>query len=267
MRPFDPALHRELTAILAAAGIEDPALEAKWICEDIPGADKARGIARRRADREPLQYLLGKWEFYGLELRVKPGVLIPRADTETLVEAVLERTENSEHTEIIDLCTGSGCIALALKKHLPLAKVLGIELNPAAHGIAVVNEMRLGLGAQFLRGDVLDPWTCGLFSGQSVITCNPPYLTADDMAHLQPEVRHEPETALFGGEDGLHFYREITRLWKDALKPGGLLCYEIGCTQAESVSAIMRENGFTEIEVLRDLGGNDRVVAGRRGQL
>ncbi len=264
MLPFDPALHRALTGILTAAGIEDAALEAKWICEDFPDADRALEIAHRRANREPLQYLLGKWEFYGLELRVQPGVLIPRADTETLVDAVLQRVENRADTSVVDLCTGSGCIALALKAHLSLASVTGIELDPTAYAIAAENEKRLGLGVQLLRGDVLDPAVAAQFGGLSAVVCNPPYLTDDEMAHLQPEVRHEPAMALSGGADGLRFYREITRLWKHALAPGGLLAFEIGWTQAESVKAILAENGFSGIEATRDPGGNFRAVTGRK---
>lgn len=264
MQPFDPALHRALTEILSAAGIEDALLEAQWICEDIPDADRALEIAHRRANREPLQYLLGKWEFYGLEMRVAPGVLIPRADTETVVEAVLSCIENRADTSVVDLCTGSGCIALALKKHLPLAAVTGIELDPAAFAIAEENTKRLGLNVQLQRGDVLDPAAAAQFDGLSAVVCNPPYLTDDDMANLQPEVRHEPAMALFGGADGLHFYREITQLWKKSLRPGGLLAYEIGWTQADSVQAILAENGFCDIEAIRDLGGNFRAVTGRK---
>lgn len=262
MKQINPTLHRALTAILESGGIEDAALEAKWICEDIADADSAREIARRRAAHEPLQYLLGTWEFYGLPLLVGEGVLIPRADTETLVDAVLTRIRHMHAPRIADLCTGSGCIALALKSQRQDAEITGVDISPQTMHYAVPNAMRLGLDVQFITGDVLTPENIPLLHRQDVIVCNPPYLTAEDMANLQPEVRYEPALALAGGSDGLDFYRAITNRWQDALQTGGLLAYEIGCTQAQAVTAILAENGFTGIETVRDLGGNDRVVLG-----
>ena len=262
MKITDPVLRKELTDILEAGGIEDAALEAQWIAEDIPDAEKAREIARRRAQHEPLQYLLGTWEFYGLTLRVGKGVLIPRADTETLVDAVLSRLPQTPKPEIADLCTGSGCIALALKSQRRDAEIIGIEKSHDAMQYAVINEMQLSLGVQFFHGDVTDPAVYGLFRGLDAVVSNPPYLTAEDMRHLQPEVTYEPETALAGGEDGLCFYRIITEKWKGALKPGGLLAYEAGIGQADAVAEILRANGFTGIEQIADLNGIARVILG-----
>lgn len=263
---FDAALHRELTETLHSGGIEDAELEAKWILEDIPDAERAREIARRRTQHEPLQYLLGTWEFYGLPLLVGEGVLIPRADTETLVDAVLQRTAHIQSPQIVDLCTGTGCIALALKSQRPDADVTGIDISRKALSYAEPNALRLHLDVRFRCGDVTDPAVCGQFRGLDVITCNPPYLTAEDMAHLQPEVTHEPSLALAGGADGLDFYRVLTRLWRDSLRAGGLLAYEIGCTQAKAVAAILSENGFTGIGTVRDLNGMDRVVLGYQAE-
>lgn len=260
----DPALRSQLAEILAAGGIPDAELEAKWILEDVPDAQTAVQIAKRRAAHEPLQYLLGTWEFYGLRLYVGKGVLIPRADTETLVDAVLERYRGRKNLRIADLCSGSGCIALALRQHLPNAEITGIENSGTAREYALRNAAYTGLPVPFVQGDVLCPETAAQYRDLDVIVSNPPYLTADDMAHLQAEVRHEPALALAGGKDGLRFYEGITPLWRDALKKGGMLVYEVGIGQADAVSAILSENGFTYTEKIRDLNGVERVVMGVR---
>ncbi len=266
MKQIDPALLRELIAVLQSGGIEDAELEAKWILEDAASADAARQIAERRAKHEPLQYLLGKWEFYGLTLYVGAGVLIPRADTETLVDAVLSRVKDVSGQQIVDLCTGSGCIALALAAHMVHTHFAGIDISAAALEYAKKNLSLHGFGnAAFVCADVLAESTVRQYHDLTAIVCNPPYLTAEDMQNLQKEVQYEPETALYGEADGLHFYREITRLWKPALCRGGLLAYEIGCTQAAAVKAVLEENGFEDIAVIRDLNGMERVVLGRRG--
>ena len=264
MNRVEPALLHELTGMLQAGGISDAALEAKWICEDMPDAAAARETARRRAKHEPLQYLLGSWEFYGLRIAVGQGVLIPRADTETLVEAALDRLKQTASPRIADLCTGSGCIALALKSQRPDADVTGIEKSADAMKFAEKNRTALSLDIRLLSGDVLQAETAASFTELDCIVSNPPYLTAGDMAHLQQEVTFEPAAALDGGADGLHFYRGITRLWRDSLKPGGLLAFEIGFTQGAAAAEIMRQNGYEHVEVLRDLNGNDRVVLGYR---
>ena len=252
-----------MTNILETGGIPDAGIEARWICEDALDEVQALQIAERRAKHEPLQYLLGKWEFYGLDFYVGEGVLIPRADTETLVDAVLSRCHVGSGDEIADLCCGSGCIAVALQVHLEDARVCGIELSPKAWEYARKNA---ALHAPFMKifcANVLDPTTAAQFHGLAAITCNPPYLTREDMESLQAEVRHEPELALGGGDDGLRYYREITALWKDSLRPGGMLFYEVGIYQAGDVAGILRENGFTQVKVIQDLNGIDRVVCGQ----
>lgn len=261
-----PAFSRfsaELAETLRAGGIDDPELEAQWILQDARDEAHAKEIAQRRANHEPLQYLLGKWEFYGLEMLVGAGVLIPRADTETLVETVLCRLRNKPSPAVADLCTGSGCIALALKSQRPDADVTGIEKHADAMKYADANAERLKLDVHFSAGDVLDAETAARFHGLDCIVCNPPYLTAADMASLQTEVTYEPETALAGGEDGLDFYRAITAVWKGSLGADGLLAYEVGVHQADAVAAILRENGFADVETVRDLNGIERVVLGR----
>ena len=268
MKRFDPDLHRQLTGILAGGGIDDPALEAKWILEDAASEADAARIAQRRAKHEPLQYLLGKWEFYGLPFYVGAGVLIPRPDTETLVDAVLSRIPDRSGQQILDLCTGSGCIALSLAAHLPQSRITGLEMSPAALQYARRSQEALGLNnAELHEADVLLPETAARYRALTAVVSNPPYLTAEDMLHLQQEVRYEPAAALDGGADGLHFYREITRLWHGTLCAGGLLAFEVGIHQAADVAAILSQNGFGCIECIRDFGGIERVVLGRKESL
>lgn len=260
----EASLLRGLIEVLRAGGIEDAELEAKWILEDAKTAEQAREIAQRRAAHEPLQYLLGTWEFYGMQMFVGKGVLIPRADTETLVDAVLSALRGIPSPHIADLCTGSGCIALALQAHLPQASVCGIEDSEAAMQYALKNAAYHRLPTRFLHADVLDAQTAAQFHGLDCVVSNPPYLTAADMQNLQQEVRHEPALALAGGPDGLRFYPEIARLWRDALKQGGILAFEVGIHQAEAVGAILAEQGFAEIRRIRDLNGIERVVTGKK---
>ncbi len=257
-------LQQELEKILRAGGIENAAMEAKWITEDIPDAAQARSIAQKRAEHYPLQYLLGAWEFYGMRFLVGEGVLIPRADTETLVDTVLQCYQEHAGGRLADLCTGSGCIALALKQQLAETEICGIDLSPKALEYARKNAALHHLPVEFYGANVLDPATAAQFSRLGCIVSNPPYLTADDMQDLQTEVTHEPTMALAGGEDGLRFYREITALWKTTLRQGGLLAFEVGMGQAEAVREILAANHFTNLTVVPDLCGVDRVVYGRR---
>ncbi len=259
---IDAALLRELTETLQASGIENAAIEAKWILEDMPDAQSAREIANRRAEHYPLQYLLGGWEFYGLYIHVGEGVLIPRADTETLVDAVLQHGRLPKKATLVDLCTGSGCIALALQSLLEEDTVYGIEKSETALAYARKNAAYHNLSVDFRLADVLDPQIAAAFIDVDVIVSNPPYLTGEDMQQLQKEVSYEPKMALEGGEDGLYFYREITALWKNSLKKGGMLAFEVGIHQAEAVKEILCAHGFVNIGTMQDLCGIERVVYG-----
>lgn len=264
---FDLSLHRQITDILLTGGIENAAQEARWILEDYPDAETARSIAQRRANHEPLQYLLKRWEFYGLPIKVGEGVLAPRQDTEILVEKVLERIGEIPGMTVLDLCTGSGCIALALKRHNPELHVIGVDISETALGYAKQNAELLSLPVLFMQGDVLSKDTAARFGGMDVIVCNPPYLTAEDMANLQPEVSHEPALALDGGTDGLDFYRGITKLWCGSpMKRGGMLAYEVGKGQAEQVAEIMYRNALEDITICDDLSGIERVVIGYKSE-
>lgn len=269
------ALCRELTAQLEGARIPDAAFDARCMIEQATGrryhdmmplsdaeVAECRVMAERRQTGEPLQYILGEWEFYGLRMFVGEGVLIPRPDTETLVDAVLERFSRTDAPHILDLCSGSGCIALALQANLPQAHVCAVEKSEKALVYLQKNTVYHGSRVEIRHGDVLDPRTAAAFSEADVIVSNPPYLTAADMTVLQTEVQHEPAMALEGGKDGLHFYREITALWKHRLKPGGILAFEVGMGQAVDVSGILKTNGFAQIEIRRDAAGIERVVQG-----
>ncbi len=236
--------------------------------EPVPD-DKAaeiRDLAKRRSEGYPLQYLLGQWEFWGCNFKIGEGVLIPRPDTETLVEQVLDicRRENLSAPKIADLCSGSGCIAVALKKELPQAEVWAVELSDTALGYLRQNTQLNGCGdIHILKGDVLKSETAASVRGLDILVSNPPYLTSQDMSELQTEVRHEPASALFGGEDGLDFYRAVTELWKTSINEGGYIAYEYGMGQHDAVKAILEKNGFTDVELRRDGGGIIRTAAAK----
>ena len=265
---------------LAEAGLDSVQFESRILLETVlelpcgaplpqqplTGAQQQRlaELTARRCAHEPLQYLCGTWEFFGLEFLVGEGVLIPRQDTETLVEAVLELRKNEPSTCLLDLCSGSGCIPSALSVHLSGVTGAVLELSPEAMGYLRQNLKRHAPQLECIAGDVLHPPAELLHRQFHIITCNPPYLTAADMEQLQPEVAREPETALFGGTDGLDFYRKLTPLWKPALQPAGWLVYEVGAGQAPDVDAILQKNGYAQVHTVPDLTGIGRVVLGQR---
>lgn len=215
-------------------------------------------VLQRRLLGEPLQYILGEWTFFGRPFAVGEGVLIPRADTEVLVETAISAARPLNAPKIADLCSGSGCIAVTLALELGV-KVDAYEKSDAAFDYLTRNIARHHADVQAYRWDVCEA-TNGAYD---IIVSNPPYLTKEDMAHLQKEVSFEPEMALAGGEDGLDFYRIITARWKAVLKEDGMLFYEVGAGQAEAVSAILSQNGFTDICTQQDLCGIIRVVGGK----
>jgi release factor glutamine methyltransferase len=273
-------LSTNLKALLRENDIENSAFEARCILEHALGlthekilasaqtavtaeqTELVREIAQKRISGYPLQYILGKWEFFGLPFYVGEGVLIPRQDTETLVEAVLENSSSVTAPEVLDLCSGSGCIAVALEKNIPGSKVAAVEYSKAALEYLIRNASLNDSQITIYEGDVLDRSFAEHFHGVNIITANPPYLTAHDMSVLQKEVSYEPDTALYGGDDGLMFYREITAVWKNCLADNGMLFFEIGIHQDDDVSDILRQNGFTDIKKHHDLCGIIRVVSG-----
>lgn len=248
--------------------IFEDVLEERWALSDrrqeIPPEKEAeiRRMTALRLSGQPLQYILGQWEFWSLPIKVGEGVLIPRPDTETLVEEVLRicREKGFNSPKIADLCSGSGCIALALKKELPDAEIYAVELSDAALGYLRKNMELNALDIKIIKGDVLASETAELLPELDIIVSNPPYLTAEEMNELQEEVRREPENALYGGDDGLDFYRAMTPLWKNKLKNGGSLCYEFGMGQHDTIGKILAGNGLDNLKFSRDGGGIIRTV-------
>ncbi len=270
-------------ARLAAAGLETPRLDMRLLAEAALGlsrnellleggrgvgdADAARleTLLARRLAREPVSRILGRRGFWNLDFALTPDTLDPRPDTETLVEAVLERLpDRTARLRLLDLGTGSGCILLALLSELPNAHGVGVDLSPgaaaAARGNAYLN--RLGGRAAFLAGD----WASALRGGGfDVVVSNPPYIPDGDVPGLQPEVaRFDPHRALAGGADGLDPYRHLAPELVRLLVPGGLAAVEHGAGQGRDVAALFRGAGLEQPVVIADLSGHDRVVAARK---
>ncbi len=223
-------------------------------------------MAEKRSSGYPLQYILGEWDFFGSTFKIGEGVLIPRPDTETLVEQTLDicRKNNIKAPVIADLCSGSGCIAVTLSRELTGSEVYAVELSDDALPYLRENVRQSGQNIHIIKGDVLDSSAVKAVPEPDIIVSNPPYLTEKDMSELQKEVACEPEKALFGGRDGLDFYRKMTPLWKNSLKKGGFIIYEFGMGQHNDVSRILEENGFKDIQLSRDTGGIIRTAAAQK---
>ncbi len=236
-------------------------------------ADAYFGLIDRRAAGEPLQYILGSQEFMGLNFAVNPSVLIPRQDTETLVELALKRAgEKKRSLSILDMCCGSGAIAVSMAHFLPKAKITACDISLEALEVARGNAARNGLNGriEFRESDLFfmtkRKKTVRIKDSFDMILSNPPYIPTQDIDTLQTEVRdHEPIKALDGGSDGLDFYRRIAEDAFGSLKKDGLMFLEIGCDQAEAVTSLLSGAGYySEIEVHKDLTGLDRVISCRR---
>jgi release factor glutamine methyltransferase len=230
-----------------------------------------RQLVRRAGEHEPVQYLTGTAHFFGLELKVTPAVLIPRPDTETLVEAVLRHlklapdTGTEQPLRIADLCTGSGAIALALAKHLPNARIIATDVSEPAAAVAVENARRLDLAGQVeVRiGDLFEP-----LAGEApfhIITANPPYIPTGDLAGLDRNVRdYEPRSALDGGADGLDFHRRLLAGAAGHMRPGGRLFIEMQFDQGQGLQGLAEASGaWAQVHILRDFGGHERVLLAR----
>ncbi|MEG0542545.1 MAG: peptide chain release factor N(5)-glutamine methyltransferase [Angelakisella sp.] len=217
----------------------------------------------QRAAGEPLQYLLGEWEFYGLPMEVGSGVLIPRPETEELVERVLSYLKPVEAPIVLDLCSGSGCIPIAIGHCRPTAQVYGVELSEDAYSYFTRNVARNQIkNVTPVKSDVFALPQLITLRHYHAITANPPYIATAELDSLQAEVHHEPAMALNGGEDGLLFYRSLPTIAMGLLLPGGLLALEIGEKQGEQVSVLLTKAGFEAVTICKDLSGNDRIVTG-----
>ena len=273
-------------AVLAGAGCPEPEVDARELVRLASGRDpllseavlteaqaaRLQSDTARRAERIPLQYIEGHWPFLDFELAVGEGVLCPRSDTEIVCEAAAETLRGIKAPKVLDLCAGSGCLGLGIRRFCPDAEVTALEKSTealcylrenaekvlAGRGIAAP-AVRVAEGDIFLFQDTLPPAELDL------IVSNPPYLTAEEMRQLQPEVAFEPAMALDGGRDGGDFYRHIAAAYGDKLKPGGWLVLEIGCGQQALLRGILAGCGWVKsVECRKDYGGNDRVILAQR---
>lgn len=277
------ALLDSATRRLQDAGIDDARRNAEWMLEAALGLDRTTlltylgepvtneeriafdALVERRLKREPLQYVVGTTDFYGLRLRVSPAVLIPRPETEEVVEATLGHLSGTETPWVLDVGTGSGAIALALKHERPDAEVFACDVSEDALAVAAENAERLTLPVTFIHADALAPaFADGVPACFDALVSNPPYVPDHEAESLQPEVRDfEPPTALFTGDDPLVYYRAITGHAGRVLKPGGLIVFETHADFADAVRDLVAESGFERAEVKADLAGRDRIVSAR----
>ena len=277
--------------ILEQSGIREAGLDAWLLLEYITGKSRAyyfahgdegvteetacryQELIRKRAEHIPLQHLTHQAFFMGYEFYVNEDVLVPRQDTETLMEAALELLKGNKAPRILDMCTGSGCIITSLMLEVPEASGTGVDLSEKALEVAIRNARELGTAdrTKFVKSDL---FSAEYFSkkdnaekvtGSDMLISNPPYIPSGEIEGLMEEVRlHDPRMALDGMEDGLYFYREITRQAMDHIRPGGWLLYEIGCEQGKDVKELLEKEGFIKTEIRQDLCGLDRVVLGQR---
>lgn len=205
---------------------------------------------------EPLQYVIGKWDFYDSEFYVGKGVLIPRPETEELTELVINSAKRLNNPVVADLCSGSGCIGISVAKAVPRSAVYCIEKSREALFYLLKNAENVS-NVKVINADINTPSD---IENVDIIVSNPPYIKSSDMDTLQSEVQHEPAMALNGGEDGLDFYRVIAEKWNSKLKDNGMLFLEIGEDQGDDVHRILENQGFKEIEIIKDIYGNNRMV-------
>lgn len=264
-------------------GVPSPLLDTEYIFSDVlkvnkntlkysmsreikeEDKDKIREMLVLRAKkRKPLQYILGEWEFYGLPFKVREGVLIPRADTEILVERCIQLMREVEEPNILDIGSGSGAISIAIANELKSSSVTGIDINEKALKLAnenkILNEIE---NVNFVESNLFEKLDKDF--KYDLIVSNPPYISKEEYETLMPEVKnYEPQNALTDLGDGLYFYREISKLAGEYLKDTGYLAYEIGYNQAKDVTKILQNNNFDILSVIKDYGGNDRVVIAKK---
>lgn len=260
--------------LLENANTPDARLDAAWLLEAVvqkprlalaldeslltePQAERYASMLARRAAGEPLQYILGEQDFFGLRFRVDGRVLIPRPETEILCEKALDYIRARPGMKALDLCAGSGALAVTLALRCPEAEVWACDISPDALEVACLNARRLGASIRFMQGDLFAPLSGERFD---LIVSNPPYVARFELGKLQPEVRHEPKLALDGGPDGLDFYRRIAREAPGHLSEGGRILLEVGAGQAEAVASLLASQGFVPDGIIHDLSGIPRVV-------
>lgn len=276
-------LYKAVKDRLEADGIDSPAFEARVLlcdtlgfsdsdlfirCNDEVDGDisvKLSELCRKRACGEPLQYLIGRWDFMGRSFEVGEGVLIPRPETELLCEKAVQALKNKKNAVVYDLCSGSGCIGITLKKECPDIDVFLVEKSERALFYLMKNASKHLKDTFYtiIRGDVLNVSSFEAYPDADLIISNPPYIRSDEVSLLQKEVTFEPQMALDGGEDGLDFYRVIISKWSKKLKADGEFFFEIGEDQGEAVSGMLDKIGF-DSRVIKDYNNLDRIVKGRK---
>ncbi len=277
------SVYKKGRELLSEAGIPDSDFDSLYLLEHFFGADRTalilhgereadEGICERffsaveeRKTGKPLQYIVGKWNFMGYDFLVGEGVLIPRDDTEIVVETAIGYLKNIKNPKVIDLCSGSGAIAVSIAKMFPDSEVTALEYSDTAVGYLEKNIKLNGAeNVRVFRGDVT---RCSeSFEDESfdLVISNPPYIQSDEIDTLQVELQFEPRMALDGGDDGLYFYRIITEKWAAKVKKGGMLAYEVGEEQFEPVAGMVEAQGFCDVKYSLDLQGFKRTVSGVR---
>lgn len=270
--------YQQTKKLLKEASIEDSSFEARQIIRYITKlsnneiithyADSLdalqetmwKSVVGQRLTHYPLQYILGEWSFYGLNFYVGEGCLIPRADTETLVDTAFEFMKNNQRAKVLDLCAGSGCVGISIANRYKDSTVTLVEKYDVPYSYCVKNLHRNPSETLFaVQGDIFQ-WSP---EGKvDLIVSNPPYINAKDMENLSEEVLNEPDSALYGGEDGLDFYRVILRRFTPFVNEGGMIAFEVGFDQSEAVCSLMRQAGLVNIKAAADLNGIQRVVYG-----
>lgn len=266
---------------LEAAGVKDFVFEAKQIIMHVTGFTPTQiltdynkpltdfqennlvAIVHQREVHYPLQYIFGNWDFYGRTFKVGVGVLIPRSDTEVVVETAIQSVSDTKAPKILDLCAGSGCIGITLDLEIPDSEVTLVEKYDEALRYTVENVKINNSKAKILKGDVFET---PQFEKESfdLVVSNPPYIPQDEMKYCSPEVKFEPETALLAEDEGLEFYKAIINNYTPCIKKGGKLCFEVGFKQAEKVRDLLYTKGFKDIKIKNDLNGIGRCVLGTK---
>ena len=264
---------------LTEAGAESPAFDTSELISFVlgtpysPALDKEKeltevefdtllSLAERRAKGEPLQYILGQWEFYGFPFKVGKGVLIPRDDTEVALRASFPHLDKIENPKILDLCAGSGTICVTLKKLYPKAEVTAVEISEDAFYYLKENARLNNADINLINDDIFNVYKNFEDNYFDLIISNPPYLTTEELGSMQKELYFEPALALDGGEDGCDFYRRIIPLYSPKLKAGGQLIFELDGKEAEYTKAMMETANYKDIEIFDDLGGIHRAIKG-----
>lgn len=275
-----PALSSRIKSLLTRAGIDNPEGDAREILcaalgcspaslmlqeEEVSeeACDKAIKAARRRAAGEPIQYVIGAWSFMERDYKVGKGVLIPRDDTEVVVNEALKLLRPLPHPQIIDLCAGSGIIAITLEQELKGAGVYAIEKSEKAFHYLTENIKLNHSAVKPVLADICESFDSFSDGSFDMIISNPPYIRSEEVSTLQNEVQYEPRLALDGGKDGYDFYEVIIERWSQKLKKGGMIAFEIGEGQFDHIADLLRDNGYTEIKCYRDIQGLTRAITAR----